>query len=131
MKALAVVGRAVAREKGYYPTPAGIPVSVWPGETFDVVEGHPVADWADTTDEGASDVAPPRPPRSPPLDPPPDEDTWNRRPPRSPPLDPPPDDDPEDPPPEDEPVKRAPGPVRNPRQKKGAAAAPADVDDIA
>lgn len=47
MSELRVIGRAVAREKGYYPTPSGIPDSVLPGQEFDVVEGHPVKSWAD------------------------------------------------------------------------------------
>ncbi len=48
---LAVTGRAVARKKGYYPTPSGICDSVQEGQVFDVVEGHPVDTWADPVDE--------------------------------------------------------------------------------
>jgi hypothetical protein len=43
----AVVGRAVARVKGYYPAPTGVCASVKVGSVFDIVEGYPVDTWAD------------------------------------------------------------------------------------
>ena len=59
MPTLKVVGRAVARIKGYYPTPGGPCASVQPGATFEVLEGYPVQDWADMI------VEPPPPPAAP------------------------------------------------------------------
>lgn len=47
MPAHTVVGLAVARQKGYYPTPGGALASVKEGKTFEVLEGFPVDDWAD------------------------------------------------------------------------------------
>jgi len=44
---LKVIGRAVAREKAYYPTSSGVCDIVRPGDTFDVLEGHSIKGWAD------------------------------------------------------------------------------------